>query len=377
MWRASLPEKTRGRVLLKGESSFPFDISEGNARRCRRDRLAFSRTQFFFAGLASLWLSLLVSFPVQAQEQLLIAYGSVSETNIPLWVGVEKGFFKKHGLGVRMVQVSGGPLIMSALASGDVQLVSAAVSSVLSGVSAGMKVSCVASPNSKMLRRLMVRPEIKTLAELKDKVFGVQSIGGGNWLQAMIVLDHLGIDPEKYQLKVRVIGNEATIAQALIKKNIDAAVVPYSFSEPLKRAGFQSLADAGEIRIPYHSGVICAQRSMIASHPDVVERLLEGVVEAVVFVHEPKNRQEVTGILKKRLRLEKREDIEASYNVLRLTTTVDVSPNVEVFRTAQRILTRMNPKIGKVDIDQVVDRNPVRKLEESGFLPEMRKKLIH
>jgi hypothetical protein len=34
----------------------------------------------------------------------------------------------------------------------------------------------------------------------------VQSIGGGFWLQTMIALENLGIDPDKYDLKMRVLG---------------------------------------------------------------------------------------------------------------------------------------------------------------------------
>ena len=337
--------------------------------------MRLSRTLWLFASLIALSPSS-AAFPAsQAEEQLLIAYGSVSETNVPLWLGVERGFFKKQGIGARMVQVSGGPIIMAALASGDVQVASAAVSSVLSAASGGLKISCVASPNSRMLRRLMVRSEIKGLAELREKVFGVQSIGGGNWLQTMVVLDSLGIDPDRYQLKMRVIGNEATIAQALMKKNIDAAVVPYSFSEALKRAGFRSLADAGEIRAPFQAGVICAQRDAIANAPDPIIRLLKGVVESVVFIQDPKNSQDVTEVLKKHLRLEKTEDAEEAYKLLRMTTTMDIAPNAEVFKTAQRILLRLNPKIGQVELERIVDGSLVRSLEESGFLPQMRKRM--
>ena len=333
------------------------------------------RTLWLFASLISFGPSS-AAFPAsQAEEQLLIAYGSVSETNVPLWLGIERGFFKKQGIGARMVQVSGGPLIMAALASGDVQVASAAVSSVLSAASGGLKISCVASPNSKILRNLMVRPEIRGLAELRDKVFGVQSIGGGNWLQTMIVLDHLGLDPDRHQLKLRVIGNEATIAQALMKKNIDAAVLTYSFSEILKRAGFRSLADAGEFGVPFHSGVICAQRDVIASSPELILRLLKGVIEAVTFIHDPRNMQDVMESLKKHLRLSRTEDAEASYKLLRLMTTVDIGPNPEAFKSAQKILLRLNPKIGQVELERIVDGSLVRSLGESGFLPQMRKRM--
>ena len=73
-----------------------------------------------------------------------------------------------------------------------------------------------------------MRKEIESLAALREKIVGVQSIGGGFWLQTMIVLDRLGVDPEKNKLQLRVIGDEPTILQALLASNIDAAVITFA-----------------------------------------------------------------------------------------------------------------------------------------------------
>jgi hypothetical protein len=56
-------------------------------------------------------------------------------------------------------------------------------------------------------------------------------------------------------------------------------------------------------------------------------------------------------------------------------TTLDLAPNVAAFRSVQRIVARINPKIVQVDLDQVIDASFVRQLESSGFLAELRKKI--
>ena len=56
------------------------------------------------------------------------------------------------------------------------------MANVLSGVSAGAKLGCVAFPIKGISRELMVRKEIDSLAALRGKIIGVQSIGGGFWL---------------------------------------------------------------------------------------------------------------------------------------------------------------------------------------------------
>lgn len=313
--------------------------------------------------------------PGSAQERVLVAYGGQNETVAPMWVGIEKGLFRKYGLDVKMLQVRSGQVIMAALASGGVRVVWAAPSSVLSAASGGMKISCVASGSDKIPRELVAQKEVQSLEQLRGKVFGVQSIGGGMWLRAMIMLENLGVDPERYQLKIRVVGDDATNLQALISRNIDAAVMSYGFSSQAKRAGLRSLADGADLKTPFQGSTLCVQRDAIENSQDFIVRLLKGMIEALVFVLSPQYKDDTMQILKKNLRLATAEDLEASYKVLRLMTTLDVSPNWEAWTTMQRIVSRLNPKVGQVDLKQVLNGSFVRGLEETGFLPEMRKKL--
>jgi ABC-type nitrate/sulfonate/bicarbonate transport system substrate-binding protein len=179
-----------------------------------------------------LGISLLAARPVSAQAQtLLVAYAGQNETVGPMWIGVEKGTFKKYGLEVRMVQMRTGALSMATLASGQVQFVYGSPANALSATAGGMKIQCAASPVQKIPRELVARKEIRSLEDLRGKTFGVQSIGGGFWLQTMIALENLGIDPDKYDLKMRVLGDTATVTQALGSGGVDATVIPYSFSE--------------------------------------------------------------------------------------------------------------------------------------------------
>ncbi|MBI2358441.1 MAG: ABC transporter substrate-binding protein [Deltaproteobacteria bacterium] len=320
-------------------------------------------------------LHCVVAAQAQVREALLVAYAGHNETVAPMWVGIEKGLFKKHGLDVSMLQLRSGPIMMATLASGSVQVVYTASSSALNAASAGLKVSCVAFPVNKIARHLTARKEIASIEDLRGRVFGVQSIGGGFWLQTMLLLDHLGIDPEKYQLKFRIIGDTPTIAQALITGQVDAAVLPYSFSERARRMGFHSLADAVAIKTPLPITGLCAQREFLARSRDAVTRLIQGMIEAVVFVHGPRNKAEIMEVLRKNLRFEKVEDTEMSYRVLAQVSTLDVDLYADAWRLIQRIVSRVNPKLEQVDLNPLLDRSFVRSLEESGFLPEMRRRM--
>ena len=201
-----------------------------------------------------------------APTPLLIAYGGHNETMVPLWVGIEKGIFRKYGVDPRVLQTRSGPIMMATLASGGTPLVWSAPSSALSTTASGLKLGCFAVGNNRVPREIIVRKGIESLEDLRGKSFGVQSIGGGFWISTMVVLDALGIDPEKYKLNMRVIGDTGTVTQALITGNVDAMVVPYSYSDMAKRAGAKSLADAGKLNLRTRPPS-CAPRKIQAPCP--------------------------------------------------------------------------------------------------------------
>src|SRR5262247_2962611 len=136
---------------------------------------------------------------------MLIAYGGHNETMIPIWVGAEKGLFRKYGIDLRALQTRSGPIMMATLASGGTPLVWSAPSSALTTTASGLKLGCFAVGNNRVPRELVVRKGIESLEDLRGKTFGVQSIGGGFWISTMVVLDALGIDPDKYKLNMRII----------------------------------------------------------------------------------------------------------------------------------------------------------------------------
>lgn len=307
---------------------------------------------------------------------VLIAYGGFNETMAPMWVGVERGLFKKYGADAHVLQTRSGPIMMATLASGGVPMVWAAPSSALNSSASGMKLGCFAAGNNRLPRELIVRKGIDSLDDLRGKTFGVQSIGGGAWLSTMVALDALGLDPDKYKLNVRVIGDTGTQTQALVSGNIDAAILPYSYADIAKRAGARSLADAGTLKIVYQATVLCALKDSNIVTPETTIALTKGLIESLIYILEPANKREVVAALKRNLRLGKDEDAEAAYRVAQLQMpNVEVGLNLDSWKTVRRLVARINPKVQEIDLDQVIVSSVMQNLESSGFMAEMRKRL--
>ena len=325
------------------------------------------------------WLVIGVLFIVveaQAAVPLLIAYGGHNETMIPLWVGIEKGIFRKYGVDPRVLQTRSGPIMMATLVSGGVPVVWAAPGSAISTAVSGLKLTCFAVGNNRMPRELIVRKGIASLEDLRGKSFGVQSIGGGFWLSTVVALEALGIDPEKYKLHMRVLGDTGTVTQALVTGNVDAMVVPYSYADMAKRAGAHALADVGSLNLVYQATGLCLPKDNTAGSRETMVALTKGLVDALAFILDPANKRDVAEALRKNLRLSRDEDVEAAYRVSRLQMpNLEVAPNLEAWKTFKRLLARVNPKVQEADLEQIITGSVVRDLEESGFLPDMRRRL--
>ena len=241
----------------------------------------------FMSVLARCLLVLVLSANLSARRwrrmppaPLLIAYGGHNETMVPMWVGIEKGMFRKYGVDPSVLQTRSGPIMMATLASGGVPLVWAAPSSALNSSVSGFKLTCFAAGNNRIPRELIVRKGIESLEDLRGKSFGVQSIGGGFWLSTMGSSGGARIDADKYKLNMRVLGDTGTVTQALVTGNIDAMVVPYSYADMAKRAGARSLADVGTVNMVFQLTVMCAPKDSAAVNHETMINLTKGVIES-------------------------------------------------------------------------------------------------
>ena len=312
---------------------------------------------------------------VFADDVVLMSYGGHNETIGPYWVAVDKRLYQKHGIDARLLQVRNAQISLTALISGEVPIFLPSIANVLSGVSAGAKLGCVAFPIKGVSRELVVRKDIDSLEALRGKTIGVQSIGGGFWLQTMMLLDAVGVDPDKIGMKMRVIGEEATIVQALVSGNVDAAVVTLPSAQVAKRGGARTLVSTADLRIALQTVGLCGRNERIANSPELMTRLARGMVDGIVYILDPRNKKEVSAVLKKHLRLSADEDAETSYHSLRTIVSLDIAPDLAAFKNVQRIAARVNPKIAQVDVNEAINLSIVKTLEDSGYLAEARKKV--
>ena len=81
----------------------------------------------------------------------------------------------------------------------------------------------------------------------------------------------------------------------------------------------------------------------------------------------PKNQGAAVGLIMKKLRLKDSLTAEEGYRDTVRTLARKPYPAIEGMRNVQRLLKTQNPRIGEVNLEDLVDSRYIRKLDESGF----------
>lgn len=296
-----------------------------------------------------------------------IAYGVSGENPAALWVGIKQGFYRKHGLNVEAIFMRNGPLSMSAMVSGDVQMNYTSANNVLNAAAAGLDAVVVANAIAHGDGVFMARPEIQKPEDLKGKSVAIQSIGGGGWANNMLCLDYLNLDPERDKIQFVVFGDQPSRVQALESGRVQASWIGYTFSEPLKKKGYTAFVDLGRAPIPYMGSSLVTRRQFVRQDPKTIEGVIRGTLDAVRFIAKPENKAAVTQTIMSNLRLSRPEDAEASYHVIQNLYSNDLVPQPAGVKKIHQILSRANPKLRNMNPVEVIDDSLIAKIHASGY----------
>lgn len=296
-----------------------------------------------------------------------IAHGAFSEKVAALWIGVEQGLFRKHGVNVEVINIRSGPQTMAALVSGDIQIAYTIPGSVVSAATSGLDVAFFAGIVNKADGDFIASPSIHSAEDLKGKRIGVQSIGGGVWSMAMLAIEHLGLEPNRDKMTVMIVGDSPVLAQSLESGGIEATYLNYTYSRALKEKGFPVLLDLGKAPIPYQGLAAATRRSYLKQNPQIIDSLMRGFVDTVVYIQKPANKEIVIKSLVKNLRLKSTQDAETGYAALQWLYNIDIKPTIPGIQNMARFLALTNPKVKSIKSEDVVDEVPWQRLEKSGF----------
>ncbi len=224
-------------------------------------------------------------FPAGGADAQKIKLGSSlsppSLDSISPYVAIEKGFFKKYGLDVEVVEFRGDAVHVKALLTGDIDLsinMGATEGIVSASKKAPIKLWVVANPITPY--HFIARKEAgTTLQALIGKSVAVSGIGAISYHIPRIVLERSGIDPEK--MKYVAVGSPADRFKAMIAGKVDATIV--TNTEAAKLGSYPeiiALVNVAKVvpEIPYEFGM--AREDYLQKNADTVQKLTKAIIEA-------------------------------------------------------------------------------------------------
>ena len=305
----------------------------------------------------------------QELRKVRFGYPSLGFRQGHIWVAKDEGLFKKYGLDVEPIFLRGGQLAIQALAGGDPPLMS--IGQVVQAGLAGFDLALIAGVETYYDSTVFARPEITRLEQLKGKRLGISGYGAATHFAAIILAQHLKLDPDKDIILVPG-GPDAERVAAMSAGKIDAAIFNSSTIPIAKRMGLIELVKIPDLKVEVQGNGMATTRSYIKSNRDVVKSALKGYIEGIHLIFS--NKAAAQKVFARYMRTNDPDVLESSYQAYITTTPRKPYPTL---KGLQFLLDRLAPQMPQAKTakpEQFVDMSFLQELEKEGFFNEMAKR---
>jgi NitT/TauT family transport system substrate-binding protein len=304
----------------------------------------------------------------QTSSTIYVGLVSITPTNAPVLAGVDGGFFKKYGLDVKPLVMSGSSTAIASMLSGEMGFITIAGSGIINAHLAGSDAIMIAGTVNYAPYELVVSNEIKKIEDLAGKKLGIARFGGSADFLARWALEKYGLKPGKDVVILQTGGNPERLA-AVEQGAIQATLLEQSFAYRAHKDGLKTILDYSTVGLDYQHSGIGATKSYIEKNHDLTIRFLKGMIEGI---HRMKrDRAFGTKVIERHLRIEEPETLRIAYDY-----NVPTLPNVPYvslkgMKFLLDTIAESNPKAGKVKPEDVGDNDAVREIESSGFIKQI------
>jgi len=313
------------------------------------------------------FVALVVGVPcLHAQSSpIYVGLVSVTPTNTPILSAVEGGYFKKYGLEVKPLVMSGSSTALAALLSGEMSFITIAGSGVINAHIAGRDAVMIAGTVNYAPYEMVVGKDIKSIEDLKGKKLGIARFGGSADFLARWGLEKHGLTPGKDVVILQVGGNPERLA-AVSQGAIQATLLEQSFAYRAKKAGLRTLIDYSTIGLDYQHSGIGTTRSFVEKHHDLTINFLKALIEGI---HRMKtDRAFALKVIEHHLRTSDPEALKVAYdyNVPKVPDMPYV--NLKGIKFLLDYIGESHPEAKNLKPEDIGDNEPLKEIEASGFL---------
>jgi NitT/TauT family transport system substrate-binding protein len=243
---------------------------------------------------------------------------SPSVSYLPLIVASRMGFIAQEGVPAEFI-VMKPSIIPAAMVNGEIQFTTA-TGTAIAATLRNFPFKTVIFFSSKLMDSLITRPEIRSFADLRGKIIGIDSPGATTDVITRLLLEKNRLDPAR-DVRILATGHEGIRLEQLKLRQIDAAMLGPQGVVVAKRAGLRVLADvADHIDMPFVG--IATQDQIIERRRDELKRFLRAGVRGIRYTLDPVNRPKIVTLLQQWLELDP-ETAEYTYDIFKKVAAPD------------------------------------------------------
>lgn len=321
-------------------------------------------------------VSLTIPFAVRA-DSVQVNFGVTFRNArlMPLWIADDEGFFKKQGLDLKQVNISGGTQGAQMMVSGGVDVSYDDPITCVVSTAGGVPVNAIVGGTPSMAYLIVGGPGVKTIGDLKGKRVGSSGLGlSASRLALLVGLRRFGIDADKGQATIVAAGQEPERIAGLSTGALAATVISPEYRTKLEQLGLNMLADLRTLNIPWETASVITTAKNVQTKRDTLEKVVRAILQANAFILNAANRARVIDVITNQLALKSQQEAAAVYDdLLKFYVFKKPYPSRDGFANVISEVAKQLPKAGGLKFEDVVDTSIMDNLDKSGFIDSLYK----
>jgi ABC-type nitrate/sulfonate/bicarbonate transport system substrate-binding protein len=311
-----------------------------------RGHIMIRQLRVLLLGLFAISVCLVQPAWAQRAERIKISYTATAMSLLPVFFGVDQGVYRDEGFQVDLVRISGGNIIPSALMNRELDYTSSANFSLF----AGLPIRTIGAMQVKTPLTLVVRPEIKTGADLKGKSIAIARPGSLTDNIAREFARHFGLNPDKGEITTLGLGDHSGRIIALQTNRVQAAILDAPSDVQVQALGFRILASSADLFPETLQNGLTTSLAKLQDERPQAKRVLRAFVKTQILTVERPDL--VVPFVMKYWKIDK-PTAEKSYNQLVKTFTKDGTPSKESLVNAVAFALQVTKGTRSISVEDV------------------------
>ncbi|HET8916649.1 MAG TPA: ABC transporter substrate-binding protein [Candidatus Binatia bacterium] len=299
-----------------------------------------------------------------------ISYATTSGIRSPLWIAEDARLFEKYGLDAKLINIPSGNTAISALVTGEVDVVSGSGSASIVAAGRGLPVVIVGSFGSTTYK-LVANPGI---TDLRGKIVGTSRIGSTTDFALRRTLSMLGLTPDKdVKILATGIGEADKRIMLMLQGRMDGTIgSPESIfaAETQAKVKIEILADLEEMKIYNTVGDISTRTDVLKNRRDLLRSFFMACSEAIALGK--KNKATAQRVLAKHMKITDRKRLDIVYEASLGRMPSKPYPREEAVQLELESVAFTDPLFKTKRVSEFMDSSIIAELERQGFFIQLK-----